>query len=271
MTPAWWEGLAPVETAGPAGAEEHRLTFEDGELHLVAHPDPEADRTLAAFGGEVCPCLDLFEAWTQNHETGRVLVVGARGLDETLAAPAAAVDAIAADLARWRGALAALRADARAEGDGDVLDRLASLRSPEHEAALRRLGDLLLLTLDRRLQHRLQASVAASMAARLGSGSVPAALTAATAARAIGALRGLGWSGGFAEIEVGDAPSLTAAHAVLPSTWIADVWGRGVLLTPDGSFVLDVTSVTDERGLTVLAAAPGKPQVEIRVDQWENA
>ena len=37
-----------------------------------------------------------------------------------------------------------------------------------------------------------------------------------------------------------------------------------------GHLVVDVTSVTPEGVVTVAAAAPGKPQVEIRVDQWEN-
>lgn len=264
---AWWEGLPALETSGPAGAEDHPLAWRDGELHLLAHPDPDADRALAAFGGDVCPCLDLLDAWEANHRTGSILVVGARRPDEELASPAAAIDAIAGDLARWRGALASLRADARAAEDGDVLDRLATLRSPEEAAAQRRLGGLLLLTLDRRLQHRLQASVAAALADRGGG----AALEAATAARALPSLRSVGWSSDLDAVELGETPSLSASRAVLPPSWVASVWGRGLATAVADHVVLDVTEVTPQGAITLVAAAVGKPQVEIRVDQWENA
>lgn len=266
--PEWWLGLAAMETAGPAGAEDHGLSWRDGRLHLLAHPDPDADRALAALGGDVCPCLDLLDAWTEHHSTGSILVVATRDPDEPLPAPAAAIEAIAADLTRWRNALASIRADARAAQDGDVLDRLAALRSPEEAAAQRRLGGLLLLALDARLQHRLQSSVAAALATRPND---EPALAAATAARAIGPLRKIGWSGGLADIELGDTPDLTPDHAVLPPSWVAAVWGRRLTTTPDGAFVLDVTSVTPTGAITVIAAAPGKPRVDIRVDQWENA
>ena len=265
----WWTGLAPVETVGPAGAEAHGLAWRDGTFHLLAHPDPDADRALAAFGGAVCPCLDLLDAWEDAHVGGGFLVVAARRPDERLVAPAAAIDAIDGDLARWRGTLASLRADARAAGDGDVLDRLGALRSPEETAARRRLGGLLLLTLDHHMQRRLQASVAAGLAGRRD-----AALTAATAARALPPLRAIGWTGGLADIAIavgGGAPELTVDRAVLPPRWVAAVWGRGLAAAVPGHLVVDVTSVTPEGVVTVAAAAPGKPQVEIRVDQWENA
>lgn len=267
MTP-WWTGLAEVETAGPAGAEGHRLSWRDGVLLLVAHPDPDADRALAAFGGDVCPCLDLLEAWEAEHRRGRILVVGARRADEELAAPAAAIDAITAELHRWRGALASLRADARAEEDGDLLDRLASLRSPEEAAAQRRLGGLLLLTLDRRLQHRLQASAAAALAADARAAAI---LAAATASRALPSLDRIGWRGGLGDITLGAMPHLGIDRALLPRTWVAAVWGRHLADVVPDHLVLDVTEVTPEGAITVLAAAPGKPQVEIRVDRWENA
>ena len=265
----WWTGLAAVETPGPVGAEEHRVAWRAGELHLLAHPDPEADRALAAFGGEVCPCLDLLTAWEATHVTGSILVVGARRADEDLAAPAAAIGAIAADLARWRGALAGLGSDARAAEDGDVLDRLASLRFAEETAASRRLGGLLLLTLDRRLQHRLQASAAAALAAR----GEMATLTAAAAARSWPHLRAIGWSGGLEDLSLGEASAvrIDVDRAVLPATWVAAVWGRRLADAVPSHLVVDVTEVTSEGHVTVLAAEPGKAQVEIRVDQWENA
>ena len=266
----WWHGLGPVESAGPAGAVEHRLEWRVGDLRLLAHPDPDAEAALGALGGDRCPCLDLLDAWRADHATGSCLVIGGRRSGERLAAPAAAVHALAADLARWRGARATLVADARAEGNGDVVDRLLALRSPQEEEAQRRLGALLLLGLDEHVRFRHQASVAAALAARHDDHAV-AALTAATAARAVGPLRELGWQGDLADIRLGADPQLTATRAVLPPSWTAAVWGRDVATTPAGELVLDVTSVTPEGDLSVRAAAPGKAEVVFRVVEWENA
>ena len=269
-SPPWWRGLAPVEAPVPDVAE-HRLVWRDGELHLLAHPDPDAEVALAALGGERCPCLDLLAAWDEHHTTGSILVLGARHDAEVLTSPAASAEALAADLARWRGALASLLADARKAQDGDVLDRLGAYRPPEVAAAQRRLDGLLMLGLDRRLQRRLQASVAAALALS-SSTSVGAAamLTAATASRALPALRGAGWTGSLGAITLGPTPGVSADRAVLPPHWTAAVWGRGVAGAVPGHVVVDVTSVTPEGAITVLAQAPGKPQVEIRVDEWET-
>lgn len=273
----WWEGLAPIETAGPDGAADHRLEWRDGELRLLAHPDPDAEAALGALGGDRCPCLDLLDAWHADHVTGTSLVVGARRPDERLRAPTAGVEQLVAELGRWRGARSSLLADARAEGNGDVVDRLTALRSPEEEAATRRLGGLLLLGLDPRLQHRLQASVAAELAGRAAATAVDpdahalAALTVATAARALDPLRRIGWTGDLTAIHLGAEPSLSPDTAVLPASWTAAVWGRNLPLTELGELVVDVTSVTSRGELTVAALGLGKGQVVIRVVQWENA
>jgi hypothetical protein len=262
----WWQGVAPLDTAGPPGAEGHRLSWRDGRFALEAHPDPDADRALSALGGAVCPCLDLLDAWDDAHRTGGVLTVGARRKDEVLAAPAAAVDGVGGELARWRGALASVRAEARAAGDGDALARLAEAEAEARDAE-RRLGGLLLLTLDRRLQLRLQASVGAALAT---TETGAAALSVATAGRARPVLEAIGWNGRLDDIDLGDPAELSSTRALLPPTWLAAVWGRGLAAAVPGHVVTEVTSVTPEGTATVTAAAPGKAQVEIRVVQWEN-
>jgi hypothetical protein len=169
-----------------------------------------------------------------------------------------------ADLARWRGAAATLRAEAAGSA---IVDRLTETAAAAQTRATARLGSLLLLSLDHRLQLRLQASVAAALAAE----GRTAALTAATAARARPHLRALGWSGGLADVRLGEDASLTSDHAVLPPRWLASVWGRGLAGAVDGALVVDVTSVTPDGAAHVIAATPGKAGVAVRVDQWENA
>jgi hypothetical protein len=243
----WWRGLDDLEVAGPAG---HRLAWRAGALHLVDHPDPESDRAMAALGGDRCPCLDVLDAWTASHRTERMLVVGARRLDEALAPPDDAIAALAADLARWRGAVSMLRADARAARDAATLERLDGLAAPQEAQAQERLGALRLLSIDARLQIRLQGSVAAALATRGPS----AALSVAAQSRAVPYLRAIGWSASPGELD-----------ELLGPAWVASVWARGLAGAAPGRVVVDVTDVTPSGEFVVVAAAPGKAQVEMRV------
>jgi hypothetical protein len=254
MKPPWWVGIPAIEVGGPPGAEEHRLAWRDGELELLAHGDPDADLALGALGGGTCPCLELLAAWRADHEEGAILVTGARHPGERLRAPVAALDAMKGDIARWRGAVDALRGEASAAEDGERLGRIAAVVAPVEAAARRRLASLLLLALDAQLQVRLQGSVAAALAGAGGG----ACLAVATFARVRPSARALGWSDDGRGLE-------------LPEDWIASVWARGLADAVDGHLVVDVTSVTEEGAAVVVAAAPGKPRIEFRVDRWENA
>jgi hypothetical protein len=260
VTTEWWQGLGPVETDGPPGAEEHRLAWSGGELRLVAHPDPDADRAMHALGAPVCPCLPMLDAWERAHADGGFLVVASRDPAERLPVPTEAIALLTADLARWQGAIAALRAD----DDRAALDRLAAAAAPAEADARRRLGALLLLALDHRLQLRLQASIAAT----IGDGP---ALEVATAGRALGPLHAIGWGGGRSRIRLGDEPSVDGDEATLPRAWIPRVWATGLANAVSGHLVVDVTSVTPGGPADVVAMAPGKARVVFRVDRWENA
>jgi hypothetical protein len=259
----WWQALEVVETEGPAGAEDHRLRWSEGRLQLLAHPDPVAERAIHALGAPGCPCLPLLDAWDRAHVDGAFLVAATRDRRERLPAPIDAIRLLRADLARWQGALAEVR-----DGAGDdraAIERLATGAAVAEAAAVRRLGALLLLALDHRLQVRLQASVASALP--LGA----PALDVATAARAFGPLRAAGWLGEREAITLGDDPSIGPGDAVLPPAWIARVWAPGLAEAVPGHVVLDVTSVTPGGAADVIVAAPGKPRVEMRVDRWENA
>lgn len=257
---AWFEGVASVEVAGPDEApDDHRLVWAAGELSLSAHPDPEAEQALGALGGERCACLDVLAAWDATHADGAVLTVGARGPDDVVRPPVEAVLELRADLRRWRATSGSLVEEARLSRDTNAIDRLVSVAGPAERVAARRLGFLLLLGLDPALLWRLQASVAAGF---VGRPERSAQLTAATAARALPVLAALGWwTGSLRDVGLGPSASVSSSAVVLPPTWVASVWGRGLAGASSGELVVDVTSVTPAGEFGVVVAAPGKAQM----------
>lgn len=268
MTSPWWAGLAPVEAAGPLGAEAHRMLWRAGELVLADHPDPQAEEALAALGAERCPCLDVLSAWQAQHQRPAILGVGARRFSEQLEAPLRTAAELQAEVRRWRTHLAELRVEARARRDAAVLQRLGALADGPERVAARRLGFLLLLALPAEMQRRLQASAAAALAARGWS----ARLAVATAARARPLAAGIGFRGSLADVDLVDTLAGTAvgpSELRLPLFWLADVWGRGMGIVDD-AVVLGVTSVIADGAYEVVAAGIGKSQVAVRVVQWED-
>lgn len=265
--PEWWEGMAALDVEGPEGAGGHRIVWRDGCLELGSHPDPEAELAVVALGGERCPCLDVLEAWDDCHRSGAMLVAGRRHGSEALVAPVEATRRLRDDLRHWRRSVALLTGEARAAGDVALLERLAALVDPVERRAARRLGFLLLLGLDPRLSDRLQASVAATIAASGRS----ATLAAAAAARALPALRSIGWAGAAGDITLGPEPVIETDSVVLPPAWLAVVWGRGIEGVVPGHLVLDVVGVKPDGSLDVVAGAIGKGSFARSVDEWENA
>lgn len=254
----WWEGLPAVDAPGPEGAPDHRLRWDDGELLLTAHPDPEADEAMGALGGERCPCLDVLHAWRSSHHGGAILTVGSRHPGDTTTAPTSSIAELRADLQRWRATSGSLVEEARLSRDTHAIDRLIAVAGPAERVAARRLGFLLLLALDRTLLHRLQASVAASLA--VGAAPWPQ-LTAATAARLLPEAARLGWSGGLAGVVLGDDAGFSDDRLVVPPAWVAEVWGRGLGGAVPGALVVGVTSVTPEGAFDVVTVTHGKAGV----------
>jgi hypothetical protein len=264
VTAPWWTGLPAVEVDGPQEADGHRLRWTGGELALLAHDDPEAERALGALGGERCACLDVLDAWQATHDDGAILTVGSRSAGDPITGVGPAVESLRADLRRWRATSGSLVEEARLSRDTHAIDRLVAVAGPAEAAAARRLGFLLLLDLDPALLHRLQASVAAAFADRPERAPQ---LTVATAARAADALRAAGWRGALADVRLGEAEvsEVTEESAVLPSTWLAEVWGRGLAGAVPGHLVVEVTAVTPDGGAEVVALAAGKSRMALRV------
>lgn len=258
----WWAGLPPLEAEGPEEADGHRLRWADGALHLLAHDDPEAERALGALGGERCACLDVLDAWEATHDDGAILSVASRGPHDPISAPSTAASSLRADLRRWRATSGSLVEEARRSQDTHALDRLVAVAGPAEAVAARRLGFLLLLGLDPALLHRLQASVAAALADRPGRAPQ---LTVATAARVVPVLQALGWAGTMADVRLEGYAAVEERAVALPPTWLAAVWGRGLATAVADHLVVDVTGGTADGGYDVVAAAPGKPGMAVRV------
>ena len=267
--PEWWEGLSEVEAPGPAGAEHHRLVWRAGQFFLADHLDPEAELALVALGGERCPCLDVLDAWTAQHEEAGIFTVGARQPSESVELNDRLAHARRAEVTRWRSHLTTLRSSARRRNDRATLDRLGQVAAPAERAAASRLGLLYVLSLPPILQLRLQASVAAALAAR---GRLDR-LTVPTAVRARPALKEMGWLGRPADVALcADAAAavIDDDRAVLPGRWLAEVWGRGLGVVDDGLAVAVTAVAGDGSTLEVRVAVPGKPQVTVGVERWEN-
>jgi hypothetical protein len=266
----WWLGLDPAQASITCGEHTHRLRWEQGELRAVDHVDPEAERTLAALGGERCACVEVLDAWSLHAGDPRVLVLSSRGPADPLAARA--------DWTAQLGAVAGPAAPATAPPPA-AAPRRQFLRRPARRrataaparawtgrpapAAIGRapLGTqseselVALLGLGGGVQDRLVATVADHWARRFEHGDAALAtarptLEASMHGRLAAVLRA--WLGRLdveVELELIDAhgaPTLTegagVVRAELPFAWLAEVWSRG-LGTVMGRFCLAASSL----------------------------
>jgi hypothetical protein len=296
----WWLGLGPAQAIVTCGEHNHRLRWAEGALTAVDHEDPEAERALAALGGQRCTCVDVLDAWARHEGDQRVLVLASRGPADPIAAHA---DWTAQLAARPRAITAAMptrarvsapqllrrpgrrrakaaRAAARASGSGWTAYAPASPspagripRGTEPESEL-----VALLGLGGGLQDRLVATVAATWARRFEQPSpelseARPSLTASMQGRLSAAVQSwLGRADVAVELELIEddrAPDLAerggAIQAALPFDWLAEVWARG-LATIFGRFCL-AASTDDGRAWTLTTVGPEfGPPAPIRVE-----
>jgi hypothetical protein len=239
----WWLGLPAAQVTLACGGHTHRLRWEDGQLSALDHDDAEAERTLAALGGQRCACVDALDAWSTHATDARVLVLASRGVTDpifTQRRPRPGRPGAVQGIVGMRNA-------ARAQlflTPGPPGAATPANPSPDDQL-------LALIGLGGTLQDRLVATVAAHWSQRLGDEDDDAVeptrpqLHAALYGRVTEALRT--WLGQpDLDIDVqmvteSRTPSVHAddkgVHVELPFAWLTNVWARG-FATSWGRFCL---------------------------------
>jgi hypothetical protein len=248
---AWFDCLPSCAAYLPCGTDRHIVRWEAGELRLPSHPDPEAERVLAALGGEQARCVEVAQAWGRHAGDLTVLTVGPRGPADEIAVSWNDVDDAAR--ASQRGGQAGYLPPSAGPGRGPrrrmspAMARAGYQQArQDRERAERRRNDLLpLLALGYGFQVRLIGQVAEAHAGRPEEAmeKIRPVLTAAITARLapvaeewlgidpaqveVTLLRGPGW--GSAELT--GRGGQRRLRVSLPAGWLARVWAAGLALT----------------------------------------
>ncbi len=206
MTGDWFTGLADASARVECGSETHVVRWRAGRFRALAHPviDLEAERALAALGGQSCRCAELLEAWERHGADPRVLLMGPRAQDSRLA------------LAYRQMARAWHRPSLPPVGPGATAEQSIAA----------------VLDLGGELPHRFVATVAAALADQTGDPALAPTLQAALYGRVLASLDR--WTDRTAELELvmdGGERSLMREvngdfRARLPFHWITEVWAR---------------------------------------------
>lgn len=256
---SWWAGLPAAQATISCGGQEHRLRWQAGELLALDHGDADAERTLAALGGQRCGCVDMLDAWHRHVGDLRVLVLASRGLTDQLSPQPGPARPGGAGFARLAGGLTPVRARrgwASYSASAASVAHLTAGRGPALPApATADPEDELidLLQLGGCLPDRLAATIAAGWSPRLSQPDEAARralprLHAALYGRATAALRAwLGKPALAVDLQMIDGrrqPGLSqreeGIRAELPFGWLVDVWAKGLAVTA-GRFCLATT------------------------------
>jgi hypothetical protein len=225
--------VARIECAGTI----HSVIWRDGALETPDHADPDAERALAALGGEPCRCVELLDAWAASSSDPRALVLGPRGPEVHIPDPDNANTG--QSTARFRRPLTGTSVGGRGltvamQGGGGTQVRPEPPEDPLREV----------LELGGAISHRLVLTVAAALTERTQEPELRPLLEAALYGRVLTALSR--WLGEMPALELtmieADAsPALSrdgeALVARLPFRWLVDVWAAG-LETVAGQFAL---------------------------------
>lgn len=275
----------PVATATlECQGESHTIRWEAGDLVAMDHDDPEGERALAALGGTGMVCIDVLNAWQKHRRDPRLLTVCTRGPGDPVQpwprgqGPVGQGQTFGPVTTLMRGratgnSFLRARGGRMAQGGstfggGGAISAAAGSRPgrPGIPAGRADEGDRLaslemLVGLGSQVPVRLVATVTAHLLADLASGaegsaSVVPALQASLFGRAHNAL--VNWLEGsamVATVEVAEpgapaaverAPVGGEVRALLPLSWVAEVWGRGLTVVA-GRLVLGVLEATPER------------------------
>lgn len=215
--PRWYDPFPETTVLIDCGGESHRVSWRRGKLVVEAH-DLTAERTLLAFGGELCPCMRVLEMWVNQFRMAP---------DQFL------------QLRNWLGPNAFL-----APEEFSLVRRLAMIRSWERswratfyfrDKQAQLLGDELRTSALPPLREHLNA------------------WKPRTGARVVsGCQVGLVPSNQSPTLDGTTDRVAMKVSAQLQPTWVVDVWARGVA-TVDGAFVLKLTEAVSVEELRVVA------------------
>lgn len=209
--PRWYDSLPEATVAVPCGGEEHHVTWRRGKLVLEDH-DLAAERGMLAFGGEMCPCMEVLAMWVKQFQMPPELFV---------------------QLRKWLGPKADL-----APGEFDLHRRLSMIlgweRSWRRASYVNRQQERLLgielkdMALPALRQHLN--TCRPKTGARVVSGCQVAIVPTAAPDGVEGTTDGVAMK----------------AVARLHGRWLVDVWPRGMATVDDAFVVAVVDSVSDD-------------------------
>jgi hypothetical protein len=234
---AWFDCLPRCEAYLPCGQGRHIVRWEAGELRLLSHPDPEAERVLVALGGEKSRCVEVAQAWGRRAEDLSVLAIGPRGPADEIAVSWDDVDADAQGSQRG--------GQARTWSPAAAMARHQQAMQDAERAAGRRNDMMSLLALGYGFQVRLIGQVAEAHADRPEETMEkirPPLVAAITARLAPLAEQGLGIDPDQVVVTLHHGPGWGSAELTgrggqrrlrvsLPAGWLARVWAAGLALT----------------------------------------
>lgn len=272
MTKPWWQHHPAAEVTVDCSGDKHSVRWQDGDLVLADHDDPEGERTLAALGGNASECIEVLGFWKRHSDDLRLLALASRGPNDPLVMSGA----------RWLrgpGRSAILGSGGGAPGvtpRSGVAGRTLAARSgprgwrllpyaatalgmppgfqePESQELLS------VLMLGGGLPEILVATVLAEWSERISNrdervDAARPALTASLFGRVVCAIRG--WLNDpllgvrVEMIEPDDRPLITRSDGEiqvhLPFRWLIDVWVRGVSVV-FGRFGIQLLGAEDHR------------------------
>jgi hypothetical protein len=256
---AWFTCLSPCHVEVPCGSGRHVIRWEAGALRMDSHADPEAERVLAALGGEKARCVAVAEAWDRHADDLTMLSVGPRSPDD-IAVSWEDVDAASQVPGRaswgWTGQIPGAAGLGPMRRPSTMLTAAMARASARHgqlmqehaEARQRRTDLLSLLALGPAFQFRLAGQVAAAHAARVdepGEQGITRRSVLVSALQGRLALAGERWIGinpDYVEASLHAGPGWGSAELTgrgeqrrlrvsLPADWLARVWACGLAFT----------------------------------------
>jgi hypothetical protein len=216
--PRWYDHVEAATGLVPCEGQQHRLTWRRGKLKLEDH-DLSGERALLVLGGQPCPCLQALRLW-----------------EDQFGLPPEQFE----QLHSWLGAAAAALAPRELDRPRDLSMILSWERSWRKHAYMSKHGKIIERAVRERALPALKAHLQAEKQ-RIGTRVIRSADV-----KVVPAGRPLNLTGTMDRVS-------GSAEALLSSTWVLDVWARGIAVV-DGAFVLEV--VGDEQ-VTAVRWHPG--------------